>query len=181
MSNIHSISTFINQFQGGTRPNRFRITGTAPAGVGDLFGPEGIYCMASSLPESNVGIIPIPFRGRIYKFPGDRSYNEWTVTILDDNGTQLWGTWHRWSEKFNSHVDNLAAARDHKSNFCTITVHHLDHQSDAVVKSIALQNAWPVQVGPVQLDMGAANQLVQFQVQIAYSHYTSPLVSSGPR
>ena len=172
MSNIHSISTFINQFQGGTRPNRFRISGVAPGGIGDLFGPEGIYCMSSALPESNVGIIPIPFRGRIYKFPGDRSYNEWTVTLLDDNGIGLWQAWHSWSEKFNSHVENLANDRVHTSNFCTITVEHLDHQTNTAIKTIQLQNAWPVQVGPVQLDMGAANQLTQFQVQIAYSHYT---------
>lgn len=167
------IGTFISNFNGGTRPNRFRMTGTAPNGVGDLFGPEGIYCVATAIPESTVGIIPIPFRGRIYKFPGDRQYAEWTATLLDDQGgVALWDTWHYWSELFNNHISNLSDNREHQPNFCQdLTITHLDHQSDAEIKSITLVNAWPVVVSPVSLDAGAANTLTQFQVTIAYSHY----------
>jgi hypothetical protein len=176
---IHSIGNFVSAFNGGTRPNRFRITGTAPQGVAtsgaaSMF-PE-THCVAATLPESIVGIIPIPFRGRMYKFPGDRSYNEWTVTVLDDTGTnKTWLMFHDWSQQFNNHETNVALEAKQVNSFCRdLTVQHLDHADAAggsALKSITLLNAWPVQVGPIQLDMGAANQLVQFQVQIAYTHF----------
>ena len=175
---IHSIGNFISAFNGGTRPNRFRITGTAPAGLAT--GGSGnkmfieTHCVAATLPESIVGIIPIPFRGRMYKFPGDRSYNEWTVTVLDDTGTNnTWRMYHDWSQQFNNHETNVAIDPKQVTSFCNdLTVEHLNHAAAGdTIKSITLLNAWPVQVGPIQLDMGAANQLVQFQLQIAYTHF----------
>jgi len=176
---IHSISTFTSNFNGGTRPNRFRITGSIPGlGNAQAFHETGIYCLASTMPESTVGIIPIPFRGRIYKFPGDRQYSEWSATLLDDTGNNAtWQLWHEWSQRFNSHEDNIAFDRTHISEFCAdLTIEQLDHQSDAVIKSTQLVNAWPVVVGPIAFDMGSANTLTQFQVTVAYSHYTSPTV-----
>jgi|LauGreDrversion4_2_1035121.scaffolds.fasta_scaffold221054_2 hypothetical protein len=177
MSSFHSIGNFVNAFNGGTRPNRFRITATAPEGVA---APGGLFidthCVAATVPESIVGIIPIPFRGRMYKFPGDRTYNEWTVTVLDDtNDKATWFTFHEWSQLFNNHETNIAVNASQRDSFCKdLTIEHLDHSvadGSVALKKIKLLNAWPVQVGPVQLDMGAANQLVQFQVQIAYTHF----------
>jgi hypothetical protein len=179
---IHSISTFTSNFNGGTRPNRFKITGTIPGiGSAQAFHETGIYCLASSFPESTVGIIPIPFRGRIYKFPGDRQYSEWTATILDDTGSnQLWSLWHDWSVRFNDHEENVAVNRTHIAEFCSdLTIEQLDHQSDATIKSVQLVNAWPVVVGPIVLDSAAANTLTQFQVTVAYSHYTNPIAFSS--
>ena len=167
---IHSIGNFVSAFNGGTRPNRFRITGTDPNSK-QLF--LSTHCVAATLPESIIGIIPIPFRGRMYKFPGDRSYNEWTVTVLDDTGENAtWKLFHDWSKKFNDHGSNMAANATQRENYCLdLSIDHLDHGSEAEIKTIYLANAWPVQIGPVQLDMGASNQLTQFQVQIAYTHF----------
>jgi len=181
MATIHSIQQFIGSFNGGTRPNRFRISGTSPTENGQTLFPETL-CTASSIPESIIGSIPIPFRGRIYKFPGDRVYNDWTVTMHDDTEKNaVWGFWHDWSQKFNSHENNTASDRRHVSNFCVdLSVEHLDHQTEYSTKVIRLLNAWPIQVGPIALDMAAANQLSQFQVQIAYTHYTYQYPAPAP-
>jgi hypothetical protein len=173
---IHSISTFTDKFNGGTRPNRFRITASNP--VGGAAGGNGLFidthCVAATIPESIVGSIPIPFRGRIYKFPGDRVYNDWNVTVLDDTGaSRTWYAFHTWSDLFNNHENNTADDKRHISNFCQdLTIEHLDHASDDFLKTVILRNAWPTQVGPITLDMAAGNQLTQFQVSIAYTHYT---------
>ena len=173
---FHNLQTFINKFQGGTRPNRFRISGTSlTPGTGT--GTDGLFrethCTAATIPESIVGIIPIPFRGRVYKFPGDRTYNEWNVTILDDIGDQkTWDFFHNWSERFNEHDQNIGVDRAHVTQYCQdLTVELLDHNKDATIRKMLLLNAWPVQVGPVTLDINAANQLGSFQVQIAYTHF----------
>jgi hypothetical protein len=84
-----------------------------------------------------------------------------------------WGLFHNWSEQFNSHEANLAADRRQQAALCNeITCDLLDHNSDATLRTVRIKNAWPVQVGPLTLDMNAANQLGTFTVQIAYTHYT---------
>ena len=178
MSSFQSISNFLNAFNGGTRPNRFKITGTNEAG--ELFFDT--HCTAATLPESIVGIIPIPFRGRVYKFPGDRTYNEWNVTVLDDIGpTDTWNKFHDWSEQFNEHENNTSSTRRHITKYSRdLTVEMLDHNSDVVLRTVTLLNAWPVQVGPITLDMNAANQLGSFQVQIAYTHFLIVPATESP-
>jgi hypothetical protein len=88
-----------------------------------------------------------------------------------DKGT--WDKFHTWSEQFNNHESNLAADRRQQAALCPeITCDLLDHNSDATLRTVRIKNAWPVQVGPLTLDMNAANQLGTFTVQIAYTHYT---------
>ena len=72
-----NIETFRQNFSGGTRPNRFRVSG---AKVDDA----PFLVKATSMPAATVGIIPVPYRGRILKIPGDRLYAEWAITIIDD-------------------------------------------------------------------------------------------------
>lgn len=177
--NIHSIATFIGAFRGGTRPNRFRVSVASPEAENGgsatpvtNFIPDTL-CQAASVPQSTVGYINIPFRGRVIKFPGDRVYDDWTVTMFDDIGKNaVWKAWHDWSESLNGHINNKAEDRTHKKFFRTIIVEHLDHASDSVIKKVSLANAWPVSVGPINLDMSQANQLAGFQCQIAYTHWS---------
>ena len=167
----NTIGTFIGAFHGGTRPNRYTLTGTIPIGS-EFFST---HIMATTIPESTVGIIPIPYRGRVYKFPGDRTYTEWAFTVLDDVGdNHLWEDLHQWSEQFNFHGSNVAQSRAHQGQYCSdLTVSHIDHNSPGEVslKKIQFNYAWPVSVGPVTLDMSAANQLTSYQVTIAFTGY----------
>ena len=91
MANDHSITDFITQFGGGTRLNRFKITGklgdiTLGSSNTDLSQGGGVYYVRSaSVPGSQVGGIPINYRGRTVVYPGDRTYSPWNITVLDEN------------------------------------------------------------------------------------------------
>ena len=89
----------ISQFKskligGGVRPNLFEVQVNFPDGVnlgiqndggGEFDGDRFRFlCKASSLPASNVGNIDIPFRGRTLKVAGDRTVDDWTVTVIND-------------------------------------------------------------------------------------------------
>ena len=87
----------ISQFKskligGGTRPNLFEVQVNFPDGVdlniqndgggqfdGDRFR---FLCKAAALPASNVANLEVPFRGRVLKVAGDRTFDPWTVTVL---------------------------------------------------------------------------------------------------
>jgi hypothetical protein len=170
----HSIGSFIQNFNGGTRPNRFKINGKFPGGDGKGIAFE-THCLASTLPDSTLGTIPLPYRGRIYKFPGDRDYQPWAITILDDVSTKdTYANWHAWSQKFNNHATNLAAgSRNHTDKYShDVTVEMLDHNSNTVIRSFRFSYAWPISVGPLELNMASANTPSSFQVTLAYAYYS---------
>lgn len=166
---IHQISNFISAFNGGTRPNRFTVS-VSPKSEQAASGLSSLtHAMAATLPESTVGVIPIPFRGRIYRFPGDRDYNLWSLTLLDDtNG--IYTAWHAWSNKFNHHSLNQSETRAQKENMGIVTVNLLDHNSDTPLRTFRLHYAWPVQVGAYDLNMGRANEPGSFTCQLAYAY-----------
>ena len=73
---------------GGARSNLFEVNIELPAGVQD---PSGEYkrdirfmTKAAEIPASNIGNIPVPFRGRVLPVAGDRTFDPWTVTIIND-------------------------------------------------------------------------------------------------
>jgi hypothetical protein len=169
-----NIGNFIQNFHGGTRPNRYLMTGNIPIAGRDM-SAISTHIWASTMPDSTISILTIPYRGRMYKFPGDRAYQEWTFTLLDDVGeNHAWEDFHQWSEAFNAHGTNLAMSRAHAGMYCNdLTISHIDHNTadDTSLKSIKFHYAWPVSVGPVTLDMNAANQLSTYQITIAFTGY----------
>lgn len=93
---------------GGARPNLFEVELNFPSGLdidaaGDV--PEKMRFMikAAELPASNVGDIPVAFRGRILHVAGDRTFDPWTVTIINDVDFGIRRAMERWSNAINNH------------------------------------------------------------------------------
>lgn len=181
MSNPHQISTFIDQFKGGFRPNRFLVIG----GIGSQQTVTKFHIQTASLPGSKISTIEIPYRGRVFKMPGNREYTGWDITVLDDasgsNGTQLWDDFHQWSENFNDHVTNKidsaiatsfgagSTENDNGKGMNNWTVKQLDIDGNAT-KEITLVNCWPSKVGPIILSMDKNDELVTFAVTLQYQY-----------
>jgi hypothetical protein len=185
----HSISSFIGKFQGGFRPNRFRVTGQVGVGM----PTSEFHIKSASLPGSTISTLQIPYRGRFFKLPGNRLYDPWTITVLDDkpsstNGAAnsgLWGAFHAWSEQFNHHdtneIDSAIATNfgaQPQTSTGTITddkgmiswtVNQLDIKG-VVTKTITLQNCWPRKVGAIVLSMDNNEELITFPVTLSYQY-----------
>jgi hypothetical protein len=179
MADTHQIQKFLDAFQGGTRPNRYKITGDCPA-IGGLSGQVlfETHCSAATLPEAKMGAIQLPFRGRQYNFPGDREYAPWSCTIIDDLGdNNSWDKLHKWNNLFNDHASNTPATsigRTYTKAYTgTITIVMLDHvvAGDKAHKKIQLKNAYPVSISGIDLGTGKANEVTQFAVTFNYTHY----------
>lgn len=172
MATTHEIKKFIESFNGGTRPNRFKVecdwNGTR------LFET---HCSTATLPDATIGQIQIPFRGRMYNLPGDREYKNLTVQIIDDLGDRnAWEKLHEWHNTINQHKNNVTdtGSRDHFNNYAGyLRLTMLDHNSstDKPIKIFKFLHAYPVVVGGINLDQNTANQIAQFQVTFSYTHY----------
>jgi hypothetical protein len=182
-----TITDFINNFGGGIRPNRFRVTGKlGNTDNTEMTDKQGTFHIRSaSLPASSVGAVAINYRGRTVNFPGDRTYAPWDIVILDENpnetktGKTLFKAFHEWSNIINDHVNNTTTKTNPVQHFTdnlgtgasnTWTVELLDVNGITAIRRFKLYNCWPVAVGALQLDMGQDNTVASFAVRLVFSH-----------
>jgi len=215
-----SITDFINGFGGGHRINRFKVTGSIPTINGTSTPSSGnpvnvspkvdftdFHVRAASLPTSQVGVIPVNFRGRTVNYPGDRIYQPWNIVVIDDNkkadssdkSISLYRAFHEWHERINSHVNNISlyetsSNTDPSQHFAgridsrtggvlntnnpAWTIEQLDTNGAKTIRKFELWNCWPVAVGPVELDMSQDNVLSTFAVTVVFSHFKFDLSTS---
>jgi len=85
---------------GGARPNLFEISiPSLPSGItGWDDNKFKVLCKAGGLPASNVGVIDVPFRGRTFKVAGDRTFDTWTVTVINDDDFSLRKPLEEWMQ-----------------------------------------------------------------------------------
>ena len=95
---------------GGARPNLFevRIPGAIPGG-GTLGDDFSILCKASQIPASNIGMIDLPFRGRNFKVAGDRTFDEWSVTVMNDESYRIRKVFEDWMNFIGQYGDSSGA------------------------------------------------------------------------
>jgi hypothetical protein len=96
---------------GGARPNLFEVNITPPNGNLVDFGGSGnkdnlsMLCKSAALPASNIAPIDVPFRGRIFKVAGDRTFDTWTITIINDEDFSLRRAMENWMQKISQYQD----------------------------------------------------------------------------
>ena len=69
---------------GGARGNLFKATLNFPGYAGGNVELASFMCKAAQLPASIIAPITIPFRGRQLQIAGDRTFEPWSVTIIND-------------------------------------------------------------------------------------------------
>ena len=93
---------------GGARPNLFQVTLNNPAGglgVDIDADMTSFMCEATQLPASTIGTLIVPFRGRQLKLAGDRTFDVWTTTIINDVNFKLRNAFETWMNAIVNHAD----------------------------------------------------------------------------
>jgi hypothetical protein len=101
---IRTISNFKSALAGGAaRPNLFEVSiPTFPSFVNNWKDEKfNFLCKAAALPASNVAPIDVPFRGRILKVAGDRTFDTWTVTVINDEDFLIRTKFEEWMNQIN--------------------------------------------------------------------------------
>lgn len=100
---------------------------------------------SANLPASNVGVIEVPFRGRTLKIAGDRTFDVWTVTIINDVDFTIRTAFEKWMNAINKHDDNSGL------------INPAQYQRDAIVKQFgrtSLASAQSNVNNPIQTNSG---------------------------
>ena len=167
---LRTISNFKSKLTGGgARSNLFEVVLTFP----DTAQPDSavlekarFLVKAANLPASNVSPIEVPFRGRILKIAGDRTFDSWTVTVINDTDFAIRSAFERWSNTINRLSDNtgLTNPADYQSD---AYVYQLDRDG-STLRSYRFYDTFPTQVGPIELSydaQGIQEFTVELQVQ----------------
>ena len=192
MASPLGILEFQKAIRGGVRPNLFSVTHPWPAAGTDLTEPNisGVaaskgsavtyMCKSAALPATNVGTVELPFRGRVIKVPGDRTYETWTGTFYMDDAFALRSAYEKWIELTNA-VDQNTASADIVDTWEDIKIVQLDkfggdQKADGKLKELRtyrLVQAFPVSVSQISLAYDNNDSYEEFDVEFAYQYHTS--------
>ena len=168
----------INDFKaklagGGARANQFKVTMPFPgyAQVGGEIEELAFLCKVTQLPAMTVGMVTVPFRGRQIKIAGDRTYADWTITVINDTNFKLRNAFERWQNGINNATDGegLTNPADYQVD---AFVDQLD-RNGATIKSYTLRGAYPIDIAQIELDYGNNDAIEEFQVTFNYQYFES--------
>ena len=165
---------------GGARPNQFRVDLTFPSYVslGAIAGLQGQFlCRATTLPQSTLENIAIQYRGRQINVAGERTFEQWSVTIYNDTNFNIRNAFEVWSNGIQNNSTTLGRTnpRDYQVD---MAVNQLD-RNGSTVKTYSFHDAYPISVGPIALDFETTNQIETFDVTFQYNYWTSNTATGG--
>lgn len=166
-----SVSSFRSALKGGARPNLFNFTlGALPTGVS--ISDFGLMAKAGAIPGMTLGVVEVPFRGRRIKVPGDRTFAEWTVTVINNESQLIRTGFENWMKYINDNDFTTTNMRTGSGvDYTTdITVAQLGDAGNTV-RSYKLVNAFPSDVSTIDLSYDTTDAIEEFTVTFQYTHF----------
>jgi hypothetical protein len=168
----------------GARPNLFHITLNKSHNDGSYFSakPDDLYiCRASSIPGATLGTVVVPYLGREVKFAGNRTFADWTVTVINDENFVLRERLENWMNKINTHQDNNRSGKLNEY-YSTATVSQLSKGASKAdgkaTRKYTIHNMFPVDLSEITLDWGDNDSIEEFTCTFAYDYWTADLGSA---
>ena len=169
MANIDDFKA--NLAGGGARPNQFRVTITPPSGIATGLNVRNASFLAksSNLPGQQLGEIAVPFRGRNIYVTGDREFETWTTTFMNDTDFNIRNAIERWMNGINDLANNTGVinSADYQSD---LTIEQLD-RDDTTLKTYIFRNAYPLSVSEIEVAYETTNAIEEFEVTWRYQHF----------
>ena len=160
---------------GGARPNLFKATINFPAYAQGDVEVTSFMCKAAQLPSSVMGIIEVPFRGRQLKIAGDRTFETWSPTILNDTDFVVRDSMERWMNGINAHSANtgLVAPADYSAD---LVVEQLD-RDETVLKRYNFRGCFPTNISAIDLAYETNDVIEEFTVEFQVQYWESATTS----
>ena len=176
MAITSNVSTFLTKVSQGVRPNMYKVDINFPSTV-DGADKElvSFMCKSATLPASNVGVIEVPFRGRTVKIAGDRTFDNWSATFINDKDMKTRAYFEKWLNEINSHQDNTAGLVNPADYGRTIVVRQLEKDDSVAgdeLRAYKLWYAFPTSASAIDLAYDSNDQIEEFTIEFQYSYWT---------
>jgi len=170
MSNINDFKSRLKG--GGARANQFEVLMNFPTWAGDSETTTEMkfLCTSTTTPASTVAEVPVAFRGRTLYLAGDRTFETWSTTIINDTDFKVYRAVEEWLEGINSVEFNTSEKIDPHSYQMNADVSHLDRNSKPL-KMWHLKGVFPTALPGIALDYGTNDAIETFDVTWRYQWY----------
>ncbi len=176
------ISKFKSNFSGGARPNLFECRIEFPDNNQILRNEARFLIKAASIPPSVIAPIEVPFRGQKLKIAGDRTFEPWTITVINDVNFNLRDAFEKWSNRVSNHEANVsddAVVGQHLNYFRNMEVVQLDRDgNDSGIKTYTFVDAFPTNISEIELNYESNDAVEEFTVELTYQYWTAEGITS---
>ena len=171
---IQDIISFRNKVREVARPNQFQVELTFPEGLtstGSELTEFGTFLVkGANLPASTVGTVELPYRGRVLKIAGDRTFEPWTVTVINDEGFKLRNAFEEWSDKISKLAENRSFF-DNATQYQTSAVVRQLSRSGGDIKSYKFEGIYPVNISAIDLAWDSNDAAEEYTVEFAVQYW----------
>ena len=175
MAITSNVSSFLTQVKQGVRPNMFQVDITFPGSVEADQTLVSYMCKSAALPASNIGVIEVPFRGRTVKIAGDRTFDNWSATFINDKEMKSRSYFEQWLNQINTHKANTGAIQDPTAYGRSVVIRQLEKDNTPAgseLRSYKLWYAFPISTSAIDLAYDSNDQIEEFSVEFQYSYWT---------
>jgi len=169
----------------GARPNLFECEINYPAGAtisnsSTVRRTARFMCRAAQLPSSTMGYVSVPYFGREVKLAGNRIFQDWTVTVINDENFSIRNSFEQWMSAINSHVGNRRQSTLISTNSYVANGKVFQYgKTGNKIKEYVFRGMFPVDVSAVELDWGSNDTIEEFVVSFQYQYWTSAGTTDG--
>jgi hypothetical protein len=174
MARNFSVTEFKSNLQfGGARSTLFQVQLTAPPQLGLNIDLQKVpfLARAANIPASNIGLIPLPYFGRVVKMAGDRTFDSWTVTVINDEDFKIRNALETWSNSINQLRGNTrlgsAANLSYKAQ---AQVTHYSKTGDTL-RTYNFEGLYPANISTIDLNWQNTDSIEEFQVTFEYDNW----------
>lgn len=165
---LRTISDFKSRLSGGgARPNLFEVELAFPDAVAidnDVLQKARFLVKAAALPASTIAPIDVPFRGRILKIAGDRTFETWTITVINDTDFVLRSAFEKWMNTINKMSDGTGVV-DPEAYQKDATVKQLDRDG-SVLRSYKFWDIFPTNISTIDVSYETTDTIEEFTVEM---------------
>ena len=154
---------------GGARANMFKVTCNFPGYAQGDVELTSFLVKGAQMPASIISPIMIPFRGRQLQIAGDRTFEPWSITVINDVDFSVRGAFERWMNGINNHNNNtgLSNPTDYQAD---MIVEQLNKAGE-VTKKYDIRGTFPTNVSAIELSYDSENQIEEFTVDLQVQYW----------
>tara|TARA_B100000927_G_scaffold125374_1_gene101134 strand:+ start:122 stop:709 length:588 start_codon:yes stop_codon:yes gene_type:complete len=164
---LRTITDFKSKMAGGgARPNLFEVELVFPDPIAienDVKEKSRFLVKAAQLPASNITPIEVNFRGRILKIAGDRTFDTWTVTVINDVDFAIRSAMEKWMDFINS-MEDATGSQDPAEYQPDAYVHQLDRDG-STLRTYKFHDVFPTNISAIDLSYETVDSVEEFTVE----------------
>ena len=160
---------------GGSRANMFKVTCNFPGYAEGDVELTSFMCKAAQLPASVIAPITIPFRGRQLQIAGDRTFEPWNITVINDGEFVVRNSFERWMNGINQHEQNTGLV-DPTEYQADMIVEQL-RRDGTVSKTYNFRGTWPSNLSAIDVSSDSENSIEEFTVEFQVQYWESDTTS----